>query len=98
MLGLVQDGWVTTPIDEVLASVRARVAGVQVSRLAVTHRADDDNVWFIRTSAGAAEVQVDSHPNGEPPFLIETDQHRQVTVLTVREAIDVIEHWLLASQ
>lgn len=44
------------------------------------------------------EVQIDSHPNGEPPFLIETDQRRQVTATTVREAVDVIQSWLLADQ
>ena len=89
---------VSTPIEAVLAAVRASVGGVRVDRLAVTHLADDDNVWFIRTSGGAEEVQIDSHPNGQPPFFIETDQHRQVTALTVREAIEVIERWLLAAQ
>jgi len=77
--------------------VQAGVAGAGVSRLAVTHSADDDNVWFIRTPGGEVEVQIDSHPNGEPSFL-ETDQHSQVTATTVREAVDIIERWLLAAQ
>jgi hypothetical protein len=88
----------STPIDAVLAAVRARVADARVSRLGVTHPVDDDNVWFIQTASGAAEVQIDSRPNGQPPFLIETDQHRQVTAVTVEEAIDVVERWLLAAQ
>jgi hypothetical protein len=89
---------VSTPIDAVLASVQRAVAGAQVSRLAVTHPADDDNVWFIGTASGKAEVQIDSHPNGQPPFLIEIDQQRPVTALTVGEAVDVIERWLLAAE
>src|SRR6266496_1178445 len=82
----------------VLAAVRAGVAGARVDRLAVTYPADDDNLWFIQRAEGAARVQIGSHRNGRPPFLIESDQHdRRVTAVTVQEAIDVIEDWLLGA-
>lgn len=98
MPGREQNEPVSTPIDAVLTAVRASVPGARVRRLVATHPADDDNVWFIRTSGAAAEVQIDSHPDGEPPFLIEDDQHGQVTTLTIQEAVEVIERWLLAAQ
>lgn len=89
----------SAPIDAVLAAVRASAAGAQVARLAITHPADDDHVWFIRRSGGTAELQINSHhPDGQPPFTIETDQHGgSITVTTVEEAIEVIDHWLLAA-
>lgn len=85
-------------IDDVLAAVRARVSGAEVSRLAVTHSADDDNVWLIRSSDGGVEVQIDSHPDGKPPFYLETDHHGQITATTAREAAAIIEGWLLTGQ
>jgi hypothetical protein len=85
-------------MDDVLAAVRAAVAGVRVDRLAVTHPADDDNVWFIRRPGGGEDLQIDSHPGGRPPFTIETDAGGPRTVATVEEAVALIEHWLLAAQ
>lgn len=36
----------------------------------MTYPADDDSRWFIKTEA-EKEVQIESRPDGRPPFLIE---------------------------
>lgn len=86
---------VTIPIEAVLGAVCARVRGVRIDRLTTKHPADDDNLWFISRSPDELKVQIESHPDGQPPFQIEGDGHGQrVEVATVDEAIRVIQAWL----
>jgi hypothetical protein len=85
---------VTAPIEAVLGVVSARVLGVRVDRLTVTHPVDDD-LWFIRRSLTRPAVQIESRPEGQPPFIIEIDGHdRRLWASTADEAIEVIEEWL----
>lgn len=67
------DDTVPGPVDEVFATVRAAFPDVEIARLAVTHDADDDNLWYFTRSEGAVEVQMDCLPGGEAPFLLESD-------------------------
>jgi hypothetical protein len=76
------------PIDEVLAALAATLPGVVIERLQVTHPSDDDNLWYTR-AGGSCEVQIESHPGGEPPFLIEGDTDRH-EVHQASEAVDLI--------
>jgi len=43
-----------------------------VSRLVGTFPADDDNVYWVRR--GSFEVQIDTEPGGEAPFVVESDR------------------------
>jgi hypothetical protein len=79
-------------LDEVFAGVRRVVPGLIVERLSVTHPGDDDNVYFLGDERGLDRVQVDTFPEGEPPFLIEADE--RVETSDIEEAIAVICAWL----
>ena len=64
-----------------------------IDRLLVKYPADDNNLWFIKTEAD--EVQIESHPDGRPPFLIEGDspnQRRETAELD--DAVGTILAWL----
>jgi hypothetical protein len=81
-------------IDRVLDELRARVPDVRIERLKVKWPADDDNLWFIG-SGPFPDVQIGSHPDGLPPFLIEgkgTGERRETS--DVADAVDVIVRWL----
>jgi hypothetical protein len=91
-------GWGSTdrtggPIDEVFAALRRSFPDIRIERLLVTHAADDDNVWFITRPGGSGEFQVDSMPNGSPPFLLESESARG-RVDEVGEVIATLTEWL----
>ena len=65
------------PIDQVFAAVMAGYPQTQIERLAVTHPADDDNVYWVQL--GNVCVQIDAHPNGQPPFYVEDSTQRFTT-------------------
>jgi hypothetical protein len=58
-------------LDFLLERICAVYPDVRVERLTGTHSADDDNVYWLRR--GAVEVQIDTAPDGSPPFVIESD-------------------------
>jgi hypothetical protein len=58
--------------------------------------ADDDNVYFIGDPHQLARIQVDTHPDGQPPFLIENGGRHHTTDTT--EAVTLIRDWLEQSQ
>lgn len=75
------------PFDGVLDELRRRVPGLIVERIMVSHPADD-NVYFIGDQDGRGRVQVDTWPDGRPPFLIEdggraqtSDPHEAVAII-----------------
>ncbi|MFD3471338.1 hypothetical protein ACFWWM_34300 [Streptomyces sp. NPDC058682] len=80
------------PLDEVLAALRGIFPDLRVERLSVTWPADDDNVWFI-SREGGAEMQLDSHENGQLPFLLESDISR-VEVDDAGLAVETLTAWL----
>ena len=59
------------PLDDILRSVQSSFPDVAVSRLVGTHRADDDNGFWVQRAG--VEVQVDTAPGGAPPFTVESD-------------------------
>jgi hypothetical protein len=78
--------------------VCARIRGVRVDRLSVTHPGDDDNLWYIRQSTDGPEVKIESRPDGQAPFLIEGDEADQrLEIATADEAVIVIQKWLHGS-
>ncbi|MEU7832984.1 MULTISPECIES: hypothetical protein [unclassified Nonomuraea] len=87
------DDLVGGPVDKIFAALRKAFADIEVERISKTHAADDDNVWFIRRRSGAIELQLDSMPNGDPPFLLESDSGRAGTS-SVEEAITLLISWL----
>ena len=72
--------------------VRARVPWVRVERLTVTHAADDDNVYFLGDRDDHNLVQIDTWPDGRPPFLIEG--HERTSACDVHEAAEAAVHLL----
>ena len=66
--------------------------GLIIQRLDVTHPADDDNVYFLGDAEEYNRVQVDTRPDGQPPFLIEGTERLQTS--DPAEAIATIIAWL----
>ncbi|MCX4804278.1 hypothetical protein OG594_21975 [Streptomyces sp. NBC_01214] len=60
-----------------------------IERLAVTWASDDDNVYFLGVGSVPDLVQFDTGPDGQPPFLVETDHCRAVTS-EVAEAVAAV--------
>jgi hypothetical protein len=58
------------PLDTVLEEVRRRRPGVVVERLQLSYATDDDNVYFLSDDQHADCIQVDTGPDGNPPFVI----------------------------
>jgi hypothetical protein len=81
------------PLDEVFAALRGAFPDLRIKRVTVTHPADDDNVWFIARSGHDLDLQIDSAPDGAPPFLLESHNDRTSTD-DVREAIGWLTRWL----
>lgn len=81
------------PVDLLFDALRARVDGVVIERLDVPNPADDDNVWWVRSAEGA-EVQVDTHPDGQPPFYLEGDDNRRLEATEVEFAAETVSGWL----
>lgn len=80
------------PLDELLDELRSRMPRFTVERLEVTHRADDDNVYFIDDQYGTDPVQLDTAPDGQPPFYIENGGRHQTP--EVAEAVSIIGNCL----
>ena len=82
------------PIDDVFDQLHEQVPGLVVERLEVTHSGDDNNVYFIGDQHHADLIQVDTHPNGHPPFLIENGGRHHTTDTTKAVAVirDQLEH------
>jgi hypothetical protein len=80
------------PLDDVLDAVRAQVPWLVIERLTVTHPVDDHNVYFLGDAEDYNRVQVDTSPNGQPPFLIEGTERLETSDLA--EAIATIVTWL----
>lgn len=60
------------PLDGVLDELRRQHPDLWVERLKSTHSGEDD-VYFIGTADLRRIVQVDTGPDGHPPFTIEDD-------------------------
>jgi hypothetical protein len=80
------------PIDDVFDQLRQHLPGLIIERLEVTHRADDDNVYFIGDQNQFDRIQVDTAPGGQPPFFIENGGRYETTNTT--EAVTLIGAWL----
>jgi hypothetical protein len=78
-----------TDIDTIMTRLATVRPDIRVTRLKVSHKADDDGIWFF-SAGGAIEVQLES-TTGNFPFLVEsTANERRTTVNTVDQAIGVI--------
>ena len=67
------------PLDELLDQLRTRIPGLIVERLQVTHRTDDDNVYFIGDEHQRDRIQLDTAPDGQPSFYIENGGRHQTS-------------------
>jgi hypothetical protein len=80
---------------ELLDQLRSLIPGLIVERMAVTHRADDDNVYFIGDEHGLDRIQLDTAPDGQPSFYIDNGgRHETAEVL---EAASIIGSYLQQS-
>jgi hypothetical protein len=84
------------PLDELLDQLRLRIPGLIVKRLQVTYRGDDDNVYFIGDEHGPGRIQLDTAPDGQPPFLIEDGGRHETT--DIAESIGIITSYLEQSR
>jgi hypothetical protein len=88
------------PVDAVFSQVQQAVTDANFERLAVTHPADDDNVWWIWIGPGPRDigqrsVQIDTAPGGTPPFLVEGDGEGQwLQTSDAAEAGAAVIRWL----
>ncbi|MEV6492848.1 maleylpyruvate isomerase N-terminal domain-containing protein [Actinoplanes sp. NPDC051633] len=80
------------PLDDVLDVLRRRYFGLVVHRLGKNHSADDDNVYFIGLGRNLDMVQVDTGPNGQPPFTVEA--HARIDTDEPTEALAAIQDHL----
>jgi hypothetical protein len=80
------------PVDEVFARIRTVVPRLVVERLEVMHPSDDDNVYFLGDEHGLDRIQVDTHPGGRPPFLIEATERFETS--DAAEAAAAVTSWL----
>ena len=85
--------FVDGPVGLIVAAVRQVFPDLEVRRLAVTHAGDENNVWFITRPASSVELQLDSMPDGAPPFLLESDANRDRTS-DAEEAAHLMISWL----
>ncbi|MEU4091716.1 hypothetical protein [Streptomyces sp. NPDC026673] len=63
-----------------------------IERLAVAHANDDDNVYYLGDAAILDRVQLDTGPDGQPPFLVEADD--RVVTSDVAEAVAAVSRGL----
>lgn len=66
--------------------------GLVIERVEITHPNDDDNVYFLGDERGFGRVQVDTWPDGRPPFLIEATA--RVETSDVAQAAAIVCFWL----
>jgi hypothetical protein len=79
-------------IDVIVARLKAGVPAVDVE-LQVSHpSADNDGLWFINVSGHAESVQIES-PDGNCPFLIESDSER-LHAFTFDQVVDAVRRLL----
>ncbi|MFE9694469.1 hypothetical protein [Micromonospora sp. NPDC005806] len=77
------------PLDDLLDALRQQHPDLAVERLGKTHPADDDNVYFLGLGHVANIVQVDTGPDGQPPFVIEAED--RVDASSPAEALAAIQ-------
>jgi hypothetical protein len=83
------------PIDAVFASLHAAMASLSIERLQVRNPNDDNNLWFISAAGLPDDIQIDAHPGGQPPFLIEGNgEGQRLSTSDVDEAVATILSWL----
>jgi hypothetical protein len=80
------------PLDQILDELRVQVPSLIVERLQMPHPGDDDNVYFLGDASGMDRVQLDTAPDGQPPFILEADQRLETTDPT--SAATTIHTWL----
>ncbi|MFI1097829.1 hypothetical protein [Streptomyces sp. NPDC020917] len=60
--------------------------------MTVTRPGDDDNVYFLGDASVPDRVQLDTWPDGQPPFVVEADA--RVETSDVAEAVAIAVAWL----
>jgi hypothetical protein len=84
-------------LDEVLDEVRRLVPNLIVERITVVHPGnDDDNVYFLGEDSDFDLVQVDTHPDGRSPFIVDGDG--PVVTSDLAEAVRLIHQGLRSAR
>lgn len=82
------------PVDDVFDVVRRDRPDIGIERRQVEHPADADELWYFRTSSGA-EVQVESGPDGQRPFVVEgVGEGQRLRTEDPGEAAAAVLRWL----
>jgi hypothetical protein len=72
-------------IDLVIARLRRAFPALAVEQLRMPHPGDDDGIWFFTYPGVDDEVQLES-PNGQAPFLVESNRAPATEAMTPDEA------------
>jgi hypothetical protein len=76
-------------IDTIIKRLAVEHPNVRVKRLEVSHKADDDGIWFFSVG-GSVEVQLES-ATCNFPFLVESNANEsRTTVHSLDQAIEVV--------
>jgi hypothetical protein len=59
-------------IDQITASVRARLPDVEVDQWVKQDPTDDDGIWYFKRPGTTGEIQLES-TSGNCPFTVESD-------------------------
>jgi hypothetical protein len=78
------------PVDDLFDQLREHVPGLIIERLEVKYPADDDNLYFLFFADWNKfeNIQVETAPCGQPPFLIENGGRHETTDTT--EAVTLL--------
>jgi len=90
------DDW-PEEVRAIVARVRARLPGVEASRLQVKFPGDDDGLWFFDLPGHDSEVQIESS-DGCCPFLVETSASTERRIRrSVSATAEAVLHFLTES-
>jgi hypothetical protein len=80
-------------VDAVFDALWTEFPEIKIERLTVTHPGDDNNVWYINGTVRDFEIQLDTAPGGQPPFIVESNIEREKPS-NAADAIKIIRSWL----
>ena len=76
-------------IDSVIAKLQRAFPKIAVEQLRVPHPADDAGIWFFTYPGVDDEVQLES-PDGQAPFLVESNRAPVTDAMTPDEAVALV--------
>lgn len=77
-------------VDEIIKRIQDLCPAVEVRQLQVSHRGDDDGIWYFDRPGSDYQVQIESS-SGMCPFLVETDENeKRYVTYSIEETIQIL--------